>query len=245
MYFVDTIEVPGLGNRGYLAGGPSGAAAVDPPRDIDRVIAAAARRGARIAYVVETHVHNDYVAGGLELARLTGAAYPVPAGARVAYERVPAHDGDTVEIDAELTLRAIATPGHTPHHMAYVLEESGVAVAAFTGGSLLIGTVGRPDLVEPRLTGEPARAQHASAHRPAETLPEETAVLPTHGSGASVPPGGPRATRRRSGGSGSATRPWSRTRTRSSRSCWRRSTTYRRTTRAWVPPTRKGRRRWI
>ncbi|MFE7841830.1 rhodanese-like domain-containing protein [Streptomyces sp. NPDC057474] len=183
MYFVDTIEVPGLGNRSYLAGGPRGAVAVDPPRDIDRMIAAAARRGVRIAYVVETHVHNDYVTGGLELARLTGAAYLVPAGARVAYERVPVHDGDAVEIDAVLTLRAVATPGHTPHHTAYVLEEAGVAVAAFTGGSLLIGTVGRPDLVEPRLTGELARAQHASAHRLAEGLPEETTVLPTHGFG--------------------------------------------------------------
>ncbi|MDX2828384.1 MBL fold metallo-hydrolase, partial [Streptomyces ipomoeae] len=183
MYFVDTIDVPGLGNRSYLAGGPRGAVAVDPPRDIDRMIAAAARRGVRIAYVVETHVHNDYVTGGLELARLTGAAYLVPAGARVAYERVPVRDGDSVEIDADLTLRAVATPGHTPHHTAYVLQEGGRAVAAFTGGSLLIGTVGRPDLVEPRLTGELARAQHASAHRLAAELPEETAVLPTHGFG--------------------------------------------------------------
>ncbi|WP_200301478.1 MBL fold metallo-hydrolase [Streptomyces adelaidensis] len=183
MYFVDTIEVPGLGNRSYLAGGPRGAVAVDPPRDIDRVIAAAARRDVRIAYVVETHVHNDYVTGGLELARLTGAAYLVPAGARVAYERVPVHNGDQVGIDADLTLRAVATPGHTPHHTAYVLDEAGVAVAAFTGGSLLIGTVGRPDLVEPRLTDELARAQHASAHRLAEGLPEGTAVLPTHGFG--------------------------------------------------------------
>ncbi|WRZ46648.1 rhodanese-like domain-containing protein [Streptomyces sp. NBC_01314] len=183
MYFVDTIEVPGLGNRSYLAGGPGGAVAVDPPRDVDRMIAAAARRGVRIAYVVETHIHNDYVTGGPELARLTGAAHLVPAGARVTYERVPVHDGDVVEIDTDLTLRAVATPGHTPHHTAYVLEESGVAVAAFTGGSLLIGTVGRPDLVEPRLTGELARAQHASAHRLTEGLPEDTAVLPTHGFG--------------------------------------------------------------
>ena len=190
MYFVDTIEVPGLGNRSYLAGGPRGAVAVDPPRDIDRVIGSAARRGVRIGYVVETHVHNDYVSGGLELARLTGAAYLVPAGARVGYDRVPVHDGDTVEIDGGLTLRAVATPGHTPHHTAYVLEEGGTAVAAFTGGSLLIGTVGRPDLVEPRLTIELARAQHASAHRLAETLPDETAVLPTHGFGSFCAAGG-------------------------------------------------------
>ncbi|WP_225094961.1 MBL fold metallo-hydrolase [Streptomyces sp. CoH27] len=185
MYFVDTIEVPGLGNRSYLAGGERTAVAVDPPRDIDRVIAAAAQRGVRISHVVETHVHNDYVTGGLELARTTGAAYLVPAGARVSYARVPVHDGDRHEVDAAagLVLRALATPGHTPHHTSYALEQDGSAVAVFTGGSLLIGTVGRPDLVEPRLTEDLARAQHASAHRLAAELPDETAVLPTHGFG--------------------------------------------------------------
>lgn len=101
MFFVDTIEVAGLGNRSYLAGGPRGAVAVDPPRDIERVLAAAARRDVRIAYVVETHLHNDYVSGGLELARLTGAAYLVPAGARVAFERVPVADGGRPPVGRE------------------------------------------------------------------------------------------------------------------------------------------------
>ncbi|MCK2144952.1 MULTISPECIES: rhodanese-like domain-containing protein [Streptomyces] len=183
MFFVETIAIPGLGNRHYLAGGATTAVAVDPPRDIDQVIAAAARRGVRIALVVETHVHNDYVSGGLELARVTGAEYLVPAAARVAFPRTPVHDGDSADVDQDLTLHAVATPGHTPHHTAYVLHEAGAPVAAFTGGSLLIGTVGRPDLVEPRLTEELARAQHASAHRLADTLPDATAVLPTHGFG--------------------------------------------------------------
>ncbi|WP_129291310.1 MBL fold metallo-hydrolase [Streptomyces sp. N1] len=183
MFFVETIAIPGLGNRHYLAGGATTAVAVDPPRDIDQVIVAAARRGVRIALLVETHVHNDYVTGGLELARVTGAEYLVPAGARVSFPRTPVHDGDSASVDQELTLHAVATPGHTPHHTAYVLHEGGTPVAAFTGGSLLIGTVGRPDLVEPRLTEELARAQHASAHRLAGTLPDATAVLPTHGFG--------------------------------------------------------------
>ncbi|MFJ8160497.1 rhodanese-like domain-containing protein [Streptomyces sp. NPDC096136] len=185
MFFVDTIEVSGLGNRVYLAGGEATAVVVDPPRDVDRLIAAAARRGVRIAHVVETHVHNDYVSGGAELARITGAAYLVPAAARIAHPHVPVHDGDRVEVDAAagLTLRALATPGHTPHHTSYVLEEAGASVAVFTGGSLLIGSVGRPDLVEPRLTRGLARAQYASAHRLAAELPEETPVLPTHGFG--------------------------------------------------------------
>ncbi|MEW1723157.1 MBL fold metallo-hydrolase [Streptomyces sp. NPDC093109] len=183
MFFVDTLEFEGLGNRSYLAGGPRTAVVVDPPRDIDRVITTAALRGVRIAYVAETHVHNDYVTGGLELARLTGARYLVPADAAVAFPRTPVADGDTSEVDEHLVLRAIATPGHTPHHTSYVLEEDGRAVAVFTGGSLLIGSVGRPDLVDPRLTERLARAQHTSVHRLAATLDDEVPVLPTHGFG--------------------------------------------------------------
>ncbi|MEW2550243.1 MBL fold metallo-hydrolase [Streptomyces zhihengii] len=183
MFFADTLEFEGLGNRSHLAGGREAAVVVDPPRDIDQVIAAAARRGVRIALVAETHVHNDYVSGGLELARVTGARYLVPAGAHVAFPRTPVADGDTHTVDGALTLRAVATPGHTPHHTAYVLQEDGRAVAVFTGGSLLIGTVGRPDLVEPRLTERLARAQHASAHRLADELADDVPVLPTHGFG--------------------------------------------------------------
>ncbi|WP_217168171.1 rhodanese-like domain-containing protein [Streptomyces sp. AC512_CC834] len=198
MFFVDVLETESLGNRSYLAGGTRSAVVVDPPRDIDRVITAAARRGVRIAAVAETHVHNDYVTGGLELARLTGARYLVPAGAEVAYARVAVADGDVEALDEGLGLRAVATPGHTPHHTAYVLQEAGRAVAAFTGGSLLIGTVGRPDLVEPRLTGELARAQHASAHRLADELDDGVSVLPTHGFGSfcssSAASGGERST---------------------------------------------------
>ncbi|MEV5575245.1 MBL fold metallo-hydrolase [Spirillospora sp. NPDC052269] len=183
MFFVETLELEGLGNRSYLAGGPRAAVVVDPPRDIDQVIAAAARRGVRVAYVAETHVHNDYVTGGLDLARIAGAGYLVPAAADVAYARIPVADGDTVELDEGLVLRAVATPGHTPHHTSYVLEEDGRAVAAFTGGSLLIGSVGRPDLVEPRLTEQLARAQYASVRRLADELADEVTVLPTHGFG--------------------------------------------------------------
>lgn len=183
MFFVDILETEGLGNRSYLAGSREAAVVVDPPRDVERVLAAAAARGVRIAYVVETHVHNDYVSGGLELARLTGATYLVPAAARVSFARTPVADGETVTVGTGLALRALATPGHTPHHTSYVLVEDGQEVAAFTGGSLLLGSVGRPDLVDPRLTEELARAQHASAHRLAAELDDAVRVLPTHGFG--------------------------------------------------------------
>src|SRR2546429_6434589 len=115
VFFVDTLGSEGLGNRSYLAGGDGSAVVVDPPRDIDQVIAAGARRGVRIAYVAETHLHNDYVSGGLELARLTGAAYLVPAAAHVSFARTAVTDGDTVGVEEGLVLRAVATPGHTPH----------------------------------------------------------------------------------------------------------------------------------
>lgn len=239
MFFVGTIELEGLGNRSYLAGGESAAVAVDPPRDIDQVLAAAARRGVRISHVVETHIHNDYVTGGLELARITGARYLVPAGANVTFDRVPVADGDRVDIDpgSGVTLEAIATPGHTPHHTSYALREAGRAVVVFTGGSLLTGSVGRPDLVEPRLTEQLARAQHASAHRLASDLPDETAVLPTHGFGsfcssAQSEGGRPPSARRRAR---TARSPW--TWTPLSRTCspaWR---TCPPTTRTWARPT--------
>lgn len=110
MFFVDILETEGLGNRSYLAGGREAAVVIDPPRDVERVVAAAAGRGVRIAYVAETHVHNDYVSGGLELARLTGATYLVPAAARVSFDRTPVADGDTLPVEDGLALRALATP---------------------------------------------------------------------------------------------------------------------------------------
>ncbi|MCC3776542.1 MBL fold metallo-hydrolase, partial [Streptomyces sp. UNOB3_S3] len=113
MHAVETLALEGLGNRSYLACGAAVAVAVDPPRDIDRVIAAAARRGVRIGFVAETHVHNDYISGGLELARVTGAHYLVPEGAAVSFARTPVADGDTIPVDDGLALRALATPGHT------------------------------------------------------------------------------------------------------------------------------------
>lgn len=116
MFFVDTLELEGLGNR-LLAGGAGTALVVDPPRDIERVVAAAARRGVRIALVAETHVHNDYVSGGLELARVTGARYLVPAGASVAFDRAPVADGDVFPVDEAWSCGRSpppATPRTTP-----------------------------------------------------------------------------------------------------------------------------------
>ncbi|MEU7695356.1 MBL fold metallo-hydrolase [Microbispora hainanensis] len=177
------VETPSLGDRGYLVTDGKVAFVVDPQRDIDRVLRLAERRGVEIRHVFETHVHNDYVTGGPALASATGADYHVNAADPVEFDRCPIEDGDVVEIGPRTRLRAVATPGHTFTHLSYVLECPDRPPAVFTGGSLLHGTTGRPDLLGPEHTGALARAQHASAHRLARELPAETGVFPTHGFG--------------------------------------------------------------
>jgi glyoxylase-like metal-dependent hydrolase (beta-lactamase superfamily II) len=116
MATVIPIDTPTLGNRGYLAHDGRVALVVDPQRDIDRVLAVAEEAGVRITHVFETHIHNDYVTGGLALARDTGAAYHVNADDPVSFERVPVRDGDLVEVGDRMWIRVLATPGHTRTH---------------------------------------------------------------------------------------------------------------------------------
>ena len=180
---VVAIDTPALGDRSYLAHDGEVAVIIDPQRDIDRVLALAAARGVRITHVLETHLHNDYVTGGLALAHATGAAYHVNAADEVAFDRVPATDGDVIEASPVMRVRALATPGHTFTHLSYVLQAAGRAHAVFTGGSLLYGSTGRPDLLGRAHASELAHAQFASARRLAVVLPEDAEVYPTHGFG--------------------------------------------------------------
>jgi len=195
MIEVVAIDTPSLGDRTYLATDGASALVVDPQRDTDRVLAAAAVRGAAVTHVFETHIHNDYVSGGLSLARQSGAAYHVNAADQVAFDRVGIADGDTVAVGGSMRVRVLATPGHTFTHLAYVLEDAGTGevVAVFTGGSLLHGSTGRPDLLGAGHTLTLAAAQHASARRLALALPEQTPVCPTHGFGSfcAAAPAGP------------------------------------------------------
>ena len=166
------VDTPTLGDRSYLAHDGSAAVVIDPQRDIDRVLDLAGRRGVTITHVFETHLHNDYVTGGLALAAATGAAYHVNAADSVAFDRVPVSDGDVIEVSPSLRVRVLATPGHTFTHLSYVLEAAGQPPVVFTGGSLLYGSTGRPDLLGAAHTGALARAQYASAQRVAGVLPE-------------------------------------------------------------------------
>ena len=177
------VETPSLGDRSYLAHDGKVAVVIDPQRDIDRIIATAEGEGVRITHVAETHIHNDYVSGGLALSRAAGAAYLVNAADPVGFGREPVADADTVVVSRTLRLRVLATPGHTFTHLSYALEAEGTVVGVFTGGSLLYGSTGRPDLLGPANTGALARAQYASAHRLASELPESAQIFPTHGFG--------------------------------------------------------------
>ena len=182
---VISLETPTLGDRSYLVHDGEVAFVVDPQRDIDRILAVLDQQRLQLTQVFESHIHNDYVTGGLPLALRTGAAYLLNGEDQVRFERTPLHDGQVIQIGPRMMVTAVATPGHTFTHLSYVLTDArtGEQMAVFSGGSLLYGSTGRPDLLGPEHSDGLARAQHASARMLAELLPDAAEVFPTHGFG--------------------------------------------------------------
>ena len=179
---VVSIETSNLGDRSYVVGRGSSAIVIDPQRDIDRVEQVLGENGWTASHVLETHFHNDYVSGGLELSKVLNAEYVVPDGMDIAFaaNRV----SDKAELASGIGLiRVLHTPGHTPNHISFAINEGGQDVALFTGGSLLFGSVGRPDLLGPALTEPLARAQWASMRRIGQDVTRSAQVYPTHGFG--------------------------------------------------------------
>jgi hydroxyacylglutathione hydrolase len=179
---VVVIETPQLGDRSYLVHDGSVALVIDAQRDTDRIEEAASAAGVRITHVAETHIHNDYLTGGLILARAHGAKYLVNAADAVGFEREPIADGQTLQI-GRLSLRALATPGHTHTHLSYIVTSDDGKQAVFSGGSLLYGSVGRTDLLGPADTDALTRDQYASVRRLADEAGPEAGLYPTHGFG--------------------------------------------------------------
>jgi hydroxyacylglutathione hydrolase len=177
-----TIRDRGLGNSSYLVDlGDGRGLVLDPSRDPGPYLAAAARRGLRLDFALETHLHADFVSGSRELAA-TGATVLAPAAAALEFPHRGLGDGDEVDLGG-LTLRALATPGHTPEHLAYLLADGARPLALFSGGSLLVGAVARTDLISPDRTVELARALWRSLHQRILVLPDDLGVYPTHGAG--------------------------------------------------------------
>lgn len=173
----------GLGHSSYVVDlGDGSAALVDPPRFPTAQEALADRLGLRIVWTLDTHSHADYVTGSPALAARRGATFIAPEASNLATPHRPVHDREHVELADGVELIALATPGHTPDHHAYVLSDRGVTMALFTGGSLMVGAVGRTDLCGPELA-EPLAHEMFRSLRRFDDLPGELPVYPTHGAG--------------------------------------------------------------
>ncbi len=176
------MPTPGLGNSTYLVGSGDRAVAIDVPRDAWRVREFAVERGWRITHALETHVHNDFLSGARELAALEGSTVVAPANGGYAFAHRPAGEGFELELE-DGGLVARATPGHTPEHLSWELQDGGgKPTALFSGGSLLIGGVGRTDLLGHARADEMTAQQFRTMRRLAE-LPDDVVVHPTHGAG--------------------------------------------------------------
>ncbi|TMR91145.1 MBL fold metallo-hydrolase [Nonomuraea basaltis] len=172
----------GLGNSSYLMDLGDGAAlAVDAGRDLRGLRTAAARHGLRVRFAADTHLHADFLTGALQLAAEDGAAILASADGHREFPHRGLRDGDEVDLGG-LRLRALATPGHTGEHLAFLLLDGTAPVGVFSGGSLIVGSAARTDLCGPERTEALARAQYRSLRRLAE-LPDQVALWPTHGAG--------------------------------------------------------------
>jgi glyoxylase-like metal-dependent hydrolase (beta-lactamase superfamily II)/rhodanese-related sulfurtransferase len=177
------LDTPTLGDRSYIAHDGKSALVVDPQRDIDRVEEILKSQGLNIGAVVETHMHNDYVSGGLILARKYGAEYLTSTEDNVKFDRTAVTDREVINV-GNFAIQALHTPGHTFTHMSYILlTPENSAQAIFTGGSMLHGSTGRPDLLGWDQAATLAGLQHGSAHRIVELLEDNVSVRPTHGFG--------------------------------------------------------------
>ncbi len=175
------FRTPGLGDSTYVLTHEGAAILVDPQRDVDRFLAQLEIEGTDLRYVLETHLHNDYVSGGREAAARTGARLVLPASSGAAFRHVPAFHLEDIE-DEAFAIRPIHTPGHTPEHTSYLVVVDGVPAALFSGGSLLVGAAGRPDLLGMERADTLARLQYRSVNRLA-ALGDDVGLYPTHGEG--------------------------------------------------------------
>ncbi|MEV0074122.1 MULTISPECIES: rhodanese-like domain-containing protein [unclassified Amycolatopsis] len=197
MSFTDDHLLPlvdeGLGNSAYLVDlGDGRALAVDASRDLRTLNTAARRRGLRVGFAADTHLHADFLSGAVQLGHDTGATVLASTSGGRLFDHTPLADGDEVDLGG-LTLRALATPGHTDEHLSFLLLDGKRELGVFTGGSLIVNSAARTDLLGPARTEELASAQYRSLQR-LITLPDTVSVWPTHGAGSfcSAPPGSER-----------------------------------------------------
>lgn len=183
----------GLGHASYLVADPEAGVAflVDPDRAVDAYLAAASKLDVLITHSFETHVHNDYLSGSRALADLRPITVVAGHQARVEYPHTSLRDGESLDVGA-LRVRCVATPGHTPEHVAFLVSDLRRAddpQYLFSGGALLVGHIARVDLLGPKLEEQLARDAYATLRDKVLSLADYVAVFPTHGGGSACTAG--------------------------------------------------------
>jgi hydroxyacylglutathione hydrolase len=184
---VKQIRIESLGNSSYIVGSPEAklCAVIDPARDVDLYIREADSLGMKIAYALETHLHNDFISGSRELAARTGCPIAASAVGGLAFDHRPLKPGDSIDI-GEVRLQVIATPGHTPEHISFQATDTSKGSgphALFSGGALMVGGVARSDLLGKQLAPFLGRWFHRTITREFKPLDDAISVYPTHGGG--------------------------------------------------------------
>jgi len=173
-----------LAHASYLVYDQDEAAVIDPRRDVDIYLDRARELNVHIRWILETHLHADFVSGHLELAERSGATIAIAANSGATYPHWPLHDGDELAL-GDAVLQVLATPGHTEESISILALEAGQSKAVFTGDTLFIGDVGRPDLRASLgwTANQLGGYLYDSLHNKLMTLPDETLVYPAHGAG--------------------------------------------------------------
>src|SRR5215467_10156201 len=182
---VERFYVGCLAHASYMIASQGVAAVIDPQRDVEIYLEAAARLNAKIEYIIETHVHADFVSGHRELAERTGAHIYLGVGSGAQFLHVAVTDGDEIQF-GQCRLRFLQTPGHTLESICILMNdrsEPDRPATVFTGDTLFVGDVGRPDLSATHTPEQLAAILYRSIHEKLLTLPDDTQIFPAHGAG--------------------------------------------------------------
>ncbi len=174
-----------MAHASYMVGSEGVAAVIDPQRDVDIYLETAGSKGWKIEHIIETHVHADFVSGHHELAVRTGARIYLGAGSGAKFDHTAVHDGDEIAF-GQCRLRFLQTPGHTLESVCILMTDAGRPdrpATVFTGDTLFVGDVGRPDLSGSHTPQQLAAILYGSLHEKLLTLPDDTLICPAHGAG--------------------------------------------------------------
>ena len=182
--FVQQFYIEGIAHLSYLVGGKTSCAIIDPRRDVEEYLGVAKAMGLRVTHILETHLHADFVSGHMDLAKRTGAGIYAPKSGGCTYNHVAVADGDSFDVE-DMHVEVLDTPGHTPDCICYVVTDRSRGeepVAVFSGDTLFVGDVGRPDLF-PGKGQELAASLFDNLHSKLMKLPDACLVYPAHGAG--------------------------------------------------------------